>query len=75
MNHHHGDFGVSVKTPWMARSMARYLLAEWQASADVIEVAELLTSELATNAIRLECGRPLPDPENSRAPARARPPI
>jgi anti-sigma regulatory factor (Ser/Thr protein kinase) len=52
MNHHHGDWGVSLRTPWMTRSTARYLLREWRASADVIEMAELLTSELATNAIR-----------------------
>ncbi len=58
MNHYHGDLGVSLRTPWMTRAMARYLLAEWRAAADVIDVAELLTSELATNAIRSECAQP-----------------
>jgi anti-sigma regulatory factor (Ser/Thr protein kinase) len=56
MNHHHGDFGISLRTPWMARSMARLILAEWRVPADTIDVAELLISELATNAIRPDLG-------------------
>jgi hypothetical protein len=58
MNHHHGDLGISRRTPWMTRRMARLLLGEWGAPADMIEVAELLTSELATNAVRPDLGWP-----------------
>ena len=36
--------------------MARLLLTEWRAPADTIDVAELLISELATNAIRPDLG-------------------
>jgi anti-sigma regulatory factor (Ser/Thr protein kinase) len=49
---HIGKNGISLKTPWMARTMARHLLTEWQATAGLIEIAELLTSELVTNAVR-----------------------
>jgi anti-sigma regulatory factor (Ser/Thr protein kinase) len=53
MHSHSGDNGVSLKTPWMARMMVRHLLTEWWADAGVIDVAELLTSELVTNAVCL----------------------
>jgi hypothetical protein len=58
MNHHHGDLGVSLRTPWMARTMAGHLLTEWMAPAGLIDTAQLLVSELATNAILPQCGRP-----------------
>jgi anti-sigma regulatory factor (Ser/Thr protein kinase) len=58
MNHHHGDLGISRRTPRMTRSMARYLLNDWGVPAELIGVAELVISELATNAIRPDLGRP-----------------
>jgi anti-sigma regulatory factor (Ser/Thr protein kinase) len=58
MNVHCGDYGATPRTPGMARSMVRFLLAGWQAAAETIAVAELLTSELVTNAVRHGCVRP-----------------
>jgi anti-sigma regulatory factor (Ser/Thr protein kinase) len=46
------DFGVSPKTPAMTRMMVRFILAEWQVRTEIIDVAELLASGLATNAVR-----------------------
>ena len=39
MNHHHGDLGVSLRTPWMTRMMVRHLLTEWRAPVAMIDVA------------------------------------
>jgi anti-sigma regulatory factor (Ser/Thr protein kinase) len=58
MSSHSGDTGVSPRTPWMTRSLVRHLLAEWDAPGDLIDVAELLASELATNAVRFGSTRP-----------------
>jgi anti-sigma regulatory factor (Ser/Thr protein kinase) len=49
---HSGRYGVSLKTPWMARTTIRHLLTEWRATAELTGVAELLTSEIVTNAVR-----------------------
>jgi serine/threonine-protein kinase RsbW len=49
---HSGRYGVSLRTPWMARTMVRHLLTEWRATAELTGVAELLTSEIVTNAVR-----------------------
>jgi anti-sigma regulatory factor (Ser/Thr protein kinase) len=48
---HSGRYGVSLRTPWMARTMVRHLLTEWRATAELTGVAELLASEIATNAV------------------------
>jgi anti-sigma regulatory factor (Ser/Thr protein kinase) len=58
MDSHSGDLGISLRTPGMARTMVRYLLTEWGAAAGLIELAELLASELVTNAVRLTPARP-----------------
>src|SRR5580700_5399060 len=55
------DFGVSPGTPGMARRMVRFILSEWQIDADTVAVAELLASELATNAVRFGSPRPVRD--------------
>jgi anti-sigma regulatory factor (Ser/Thr protein kinase) len=52
------NYGVSPGTPRMARSMVRYILSEWQVGSDAILTAELLASELVTNAVRF--GFPCP---------------
>jgi hypothetical protein len=52
MSQHSGDTGVSPKTPWITRRMIRILLTEWGAPAGLIDTAELVASELATNAVR-----------------------
>jgi hypothetical protein len=59
MSQHSGDTGVSPKTPWMTRRMVRFLLTEWGAATDLIETAELVTSELVTNAVRFGSIRPV----------------
>src|SRR5277367_6831758 len=51
MNRYFGDLGISLRTPWMTRRTVRHVLGEWGAPPEMIDVAELLTSELATNAI------------------------
>jgi hypothetical protein len=48
----HINFGVSRSTPFMARRMARYILSEWKLTPETVGTAELLASELATNAVR-----------------------
>jgi anti-sigma regulatory factor (Ser/Thr protein kinase) len=58
---HRGDFWVSRATPFMARSLCRLLLAEWGIPAEPAGVAELLVTELATNAVRFGTARrPVP---------------
>jgi anti-sigma regulatory factor (Ser/Thr protein kinase) len=52
MRHHSGDTGVSLRTPWMNRRMIRYLLTDWHAPAGLTDTAELVVSELTTNAVR-----------------------
>lgn len=42
----------SSRTPGRARALLRKQLAEWGASTDPTETAELLLSELVTNAVR-----------------------
>ncbi|MGW0751838.1 ATP-binding protein [Streptomyces sp. NPDC002587] len=42
----------SHRTPGHARALLRKQLAEWDAGADPAEAAELLLSELVTNAVR-----------------------
>jgi anti-sigma regulatory factor (Ser/Thr protein kinase) len=44
--------------PFRARQQTRIVLSSWQVSADMIEIAELLVSELITNAVKF--GRPEP---------------
>ena len=39
--------------------MVRFLLTEWGAATDLIETAELVTSELVTNAVRFGSIRPV----------------
>jgi hypothetical protein len=52
------NFGVSSRTPFMTRMMVRFILPGWQVSPEVIDVAELLASELATNAVRFGSTQP-----------------
>lgn len=49
---HHGDFGISRLTPSMARRMTRHILSGWEVPSDTIGAAELVTSELVTNALQ-----------------------
>jgi hypothetical protein len=52
------DFGMSLRTPSMTRMMVRFILSEWQIASGSIDVAVLLASELATNAVRSGPARP-----------------
>jgi hypothetical protein len=52
------DFGISLRTPFMARMMVRFILSEWQIASESVDVAVLLASELATNAVRSGPARP-----------------
>jgi anti-sigma regulatory factor (Ser/Thr protein kinase) len=54
---HHGDFGITRLTPWMARLLTRHILADWQVPEDTIESAGLVTSELVTNAVLADAER------------------
>jgi len=49
--------------------MVRFILSEWQIDADTVAVAELLASELATNAVRFGSPRPVRDHQVARARA------
>jgi two-component sensor histidine kinase len=46
------DFGISLRTPFMTRMMVRFILSEWQIAPEAVDVAVLLASELATNAVK-----------------------
>jgi anti-sigma regulatory factor (Ser/Thr protein kinase) len=48
---HRGDFGMSRATPFMARGVARLVLAEWEIAPEAADVAILLVSELVANAV------------------------
>jgi anti-sigma regulatory factor (Ser/Thr protein kinase) len=54
---HRGDFGMSRATPFMARGVARLVLAEWEIAPEAADVACLLVSELVTNAVLFATAR------------------
>jgi anti-sigma regulatory factor (Ser/Thr protein kinase) len=66
MHHHSGDTGVTARTPWMNRRMVRFLLTGWGAPESLTTDAELVVSELTTNAVRFGSARP---PKQDHVPA------
>jgi hypothetical protein len=54
---HHGDFGISRLTPFIARSLTRHILTEWHVLPETVDAAELVASELVTNAVQSDAGR------------------
>ncbi|WP_269084785.1 ATP-binding SpoIIE family protein phosphatase [Streptacidiphilus anmyonensis] len=50
------DLPADPTAPGAARSFLRRALAGWSCPPDVVDVAELLCSELVTNAVRHACG-------------------
>ena len=47
----HANLPVLRSSPAWARATVRQILTEWRVRADTVESAELLTSELVTNAV------------------------
>jgi anti-sigma regulatory factor (Ser/Thr protein kinase) len=52
----HMELAPLPTTARCARSLARSMLGQWGMPADTIETAELLVSELVTNAVRFTAG-------------------
>lgn len=52
------ELAPTSSSPSWARQFARAILLTWQVQQEAIETAELLVSELMTNAIRASCPTP-----------------